>query len=335
MKDDERIRRASASVAMTASPWTVGRARSKSTTHAFRQDPFGDPWEGARGQHARGLRPLTFDGRRGRLLVCPPDLPRDWRPMQSRPSAAPSRAHASGEYQCAARHRLPKEPNACDVLNLLGTLLPGVRDLRAPLAAGAILLLAGWIAFEPATLPPADKASGLYKAVLDLNDFLSIGVTAVAAFVASIIGGVLSTLTAMVVNWFLRSAWSQDLGCCINEQCRYLTPAEKDRLNESAWLTQRITALTQPLRPSIPLRTFLAVENGGSFASGKASGGSLVFVSSSDIPKCSAKLIAWSQRRSFDLPSGFRSSSWASLRVNGPAQIRPSGLSVESCWVSS
>jgi len=103
-------------------------------------------------------------------------------------------------------------------------------------------LVAAWIAFEPA-LPASDKATGLYKALLDLNDVMRIGATAVAAFVASIAGAVLSTFTVMVVNWFLRSAWSQGLACWITEECQRMTPDEQHRLNESPRLHARVDAL--------------------------------------------------------------------------------------------
>ncbi|MFC3455111.1 hypothetical protein [Amycolatopsis speibonae] len=51
---------------------------------------------------------------------------------------------------------------------MLSSLLPGLRELRAPIASGYVWLLGLWLAFRPG-LPPAAQASGVYKDVLDLG----------------------------------------------------------------------------------------------------------------------------------------------------------------------
>ena len=42
---------------------------------------------------------------------------------------------------------------------MLASVLPGLRELRVPLSAGFLWLLALWFAIEP-TLPAVDEASG-------------------------------------------------------------------------------------------------------------------------------------------------------------------------------
>jgi hypothetical protein len=77
---------------------------------------------------------------------------------------------------------------------MLSTLLPGVRELRAPLAAGYILLLAAWIALEP-RIPEAAEATGLVATLYRLNDALSgFGLAAAATFAAYLIGSLSITL---------------------------------------------------------------------------------------------------------------------------------------------
>ncbi len=77
---------------------------------------------------------------------------------------------------------------------MLTTLLPGLRELRAPLAAGYIWLLAWWLAFEPrlaARAEATDVLSSLYR----LDDALSgFGLAAVASFVAYLAGSLSMTL---------------------------------------------------------------------------------------------------------------------------------------------
>lgn len=107
-------------------------------------------------------------------------------------------------------------------MNLVSTLLPGVRDLRAGSCWGHPA--ARRLDRDRANLSAADKATGLYRALLDLNDVISFGATAVIALVASILGGVLSTFTTMVVNRFLRSAWPQTLDSRLYESAAAWRP---------------------------------------------------------------------------------------------------------------
>jgi hypothetical protein len=79
---------------------------------------------------------------------------------------------------------------------MLSTLLPGIRQLRAPLAAGYVWLIAAWIAFE-SRVPEEDEATGLAAALYRLNDAVSgFGLAVVASFAAYLIGSLSITLLA-------------------------------------------------------------------------------------------------------------------------------------------
>ena len=78
----------------------------------------------------------------------------------------------------------------------LANLLPGIRDVRAPLAAGYIWLLGLWLALER-SVPGEDDADGLLESVYRLGDGLSaIGLGVVASFVAYVLGALSTSLFA-------------------------------------------------------------------------------------------------------------------------------------------
>jgi hypothetical protein len=83
---------------------------------------------------------------------------------------------------------------------MLSTLLPGIRELRAPLAAGYMWLLAGWIALEP-HIPAATSATGLIASVYRLDDALSgFGLAVAASFAAYLIGSLSMTLFSSAIR---------------------------------------------------------------------------------------------------------------------------------------
>jgi hypothetical protein len=97
---------------------------------------------------------------------------------------------------------------------MLSTLLPGIRELRAPLAAGYVWLLAAWIAFE-SRVPEADEAIGLAAALYRLNDAVSgFGLAIVASFAAYLIGSLSITLLEPPIRrQFVRPPWfAESLG---------------------------------------------------------------------------------------------------------------------------
>jgi hypothetical protein len=84
-------------------------------------------------------------------------------------------------------------------MNLLSALLPGARQVRAPLAAGATWLLAIWLAVEPG-LADASEATGIYASLVRLDELAGgAWVIGVVAFLAYMLGSV-STSVAVLVD---------------------------------------------------------------------------------------------------------------------------------------
>lgn len=71
---------------------------------------------------------------------------------------------------------------------MLASLLPGLRELRAPLAAGYVWLLALWLSFS--ALPvQADYSSAIYRPVIDLANWAGKpAIFAASAFTAYLVG---------------------------------------------------------------------------------------------------------------------------------------------------
>lgn len=85
---------------------------------------------------------------------------------------------------------------------VLTSLLPGLRELRAPLAAGTIWLLAGWFAAEP-WVPASGEATGIVASAYRLGEFLKVlGLGAVLAFSAYLVGA----LSVFVFSGLLKRA---------------------------------------------------------------------------------------------------------------------------------
>lgn len=58
------------------------------------------------------------------------------------------------------------------VSTILSSLLPGVREVRAPLIGGYLWLCALWLAVGP-SLPPKDDTTGVVQDVVELADWTS------------------------------------------------------------------------------------------------------------------------------------------------------------------
>jgi hypothetical protein len=85
---------------------------------------------------------------------------------------------------------------------MLASLLPGVREIRAPLAAGYLWLFALWLALEP--FPSAEEATGLEAAVIDLADAgTPVAVAVVLSFVAYLVGSLADVLVRGYRRWLL------------------------------------------------------------------------------------------------------------------------------------
>jgi hypothetical protein len=76
---------------------------------------------------------------------------------------------------------------------VLTTVLPGLRQLRPPLSAGFLWLVAAWIALEP-RVPQPELASGVVDSIYRLSGLLQgLGLGAAIAF-AGYLAGALSLL---------------------------------------------------------------------------------------------------------------------------------------------
>jgi hypothetical protein len=83
-------------------------------------------------------------------------------------------------------------------LGLFANLIPGMREVRAPLAAGAILVFAIAIAVEP-EIPDKQTATGLVASFIAVGESLGpLGRGAVAAFIAYLLGSVVQAAS----SWF-------------------------------------------------------------------------------------------------------------------------------------
>ncbi|MFJ8957715.1 hypothetical protein ACIRJL_10540 [Streptomyces sp. NPDC102383] len=81
---------------------------------------------------------------------------------------------------------------------MLANLLPGLRDVRAPLSAGCIWLLTLWLVFED-RVPTQQRARGLWASLYRLGDVVGpAGVLASGAFLAYLIGAMLAVRVVTV-----------------------------------------------------------------------------------------------------------------------------------------
>ncbi|WP_413758976.1 hypothetical protein [Streptomyces sp. MMBL 11-3] len=81
---------------------------------------------------------------------------------------------------------------------MLANLLPGLRDVRAPLAAGCIWLLTLWLVVED-RVPTRDQAHGVWASLYRLGGLMGpAALLASAAFVAYLIGAMLMVRVAAV-----------------------------------------------------------------------------------------------------------------------------------------
>jgi hypothetical protein len=87
---------------------------------------------------------------------------------------------------------------------MLAGLIPGIREIRAPLAAGYLWLFALWLALKP-SLPSKDEATGVVADVIDLADAATpVAVAVAVSFAAYLIGSI-----SDIVLRAGRSVWTE------------------------------------------------------------------------------------------------------------------------------
>lgn len=81
---------------------------------------------------------------------------------------------------------------------MLANLLPGIRDVRAPLSAGCIWLLTLWLLSED-RVPTRQRARGVWASLYRLGTWIGpTGVLAAGTFLAYLIGAVLAVRVVTV-----------------------------------------------------------------------------------------------------------------------------------------
>lgn len=81
-------------------------------------------------------------------------------------------------------------------MGVFSNFMPGVREVRAPLAAGGIVLLAIAIAFEP-HVPDRESATGLFASLIAVKEEIGpVGQGIVVAFTAYLLGSVVQAATS-------------------------------------------------------------------------------------------------------------------------------------------
>jgi hypothetical protein len=87
---------------------------------------------------------------------------------------------------------------------MLASVLPGLRELRAPLAAGYLWLLAGWLLLDD-RVPSDENATGIWRSLRDLSDVVSaIGLGVAVSFAAYVVGSVSVAMMSPVLSWVYR-----------------------------------------------------------------------------------------------------------------------------------
>jgi hypothetical protein len=87
---------------------------------------------------------------------------------------------------------------------MLTSLLPGLRELRAPLAAGFLWILAGWLAIA-SHIPSPERATGIFKDIYRLGEAVGRpGVLAALSFAAYLLGILTEQFTYLLVKAALK-----------------------------------------------------------------------------------------------------------------------------------
>jgi hypothetical protein len=129
---------------------------------------------------------------------------------------------------------------------VLASILPGLREIRAPLAAGYLWLVIGWLLLHD-RVETGSSASGAVDALTDLRDAIGVGgLAAAATFVAYLLGALWEPLSLKVAE-YLWGAWSwrQRPKAPPFEAPRFedLSPIEELSIRRQSWLGDVITGV--------------------------------------------------------------------------------------------
>ena len=139
-------------------------------------------------------------------------------------------------------------------MNLLGSLLPGVRSIRAPFSAGAITVLAIWLAEEPKD-PCGGWAKHVCQSFVALDDTVStFAISGIAAFATYLLGALITTLTDAVVRLPLAAGWFRPLQPWLREAVRKVDGYDRALAARGGELCERYLDLRRPLPTPTPPR---------------------------------------------------------------------------------
>jgi hypothetical protein len=139
-------------------------------------------------------------------------------------------------------HRRP-EVQKRTVLNLLASAIPGLRDLRAPLVAGYLWLLAIWLALGPSVPVATHAAPGVARSVVDLTQTVGPAATAAGvSILAYVIGAISVSLPGVIAGAWQRS-WLAGAGPFEVSEIESTYGGQSSRDVEPAALADRVTQL--------------------------------------------------------------------------------------------
>jgi hypothetical protein len=129
---------------------------------------------------------------------------------------------------------------------MLSNLLPGLRELRAPFAAGVLWLLAIWVRWEPLLPTPEDakKTPGIANSFYRLHELVpDVALGATAGFFVYLLGSLSVALLSDPLRALFRVSLSGD-----DRRLNPLTPSTVDALHRLARRTRvEIETFVAPL----------------------------------------------------------------------------------------
>ena len=96
-------------------------------------------------------------------------------------------------------------------MGVLASLLPGLRDLRAPLAAGYLWLLTLWLMVAD-SVPEESDATGVLVSIYRIGDVVSeFGIAVAVSFVAYLVGTISEAVTGIVRRQYLQYRFARQI----------------------------------------------------------------------------------------------------------------------------